>query len=139
MKILKQTLLLTISIVGIAVARESSIAGTWQGKLHDLPAITLSVTDEGGNLSGTILFYLLRYDGQAWTVDKEGSVPLPLIDPKLDGKLFSFKVSHREAHPPETLNDPPVVFEMRLTGTNQAELKNMSEDQDDSVKMLREE
>ena len=98
--------------------------------------------DDGGKLSGTVLFYLLRYDGRSWTVDKQHSLALPIIDPKLKGEILTFKVSHREAHPPRTLNDPPVSFQLRLTGKNEAELENMDEgktgNEDNPLKMTRE-
>ena len=38
----------------------SSILGVWRGKMDSLPAITLTIEDEGGKLSGAVLFYLIR-------------------------------------------------------------------------------
>ena len=45
-----------------------------------------------------------------------------MIQPSFDGKTLSFKVSHRYAHPPRTLNDPPVSFRLELTGPDKAKL-----------------
>ena len=45
-----------------------------------------------------------------------------MIEPSFDGKTLSFKVSHRYAHPPRTLDDPPVSFRLELTGSDKAKL-----------------
>jgi hypothetical protein len=51
---------------------------------------------------------------------------------KFDGHALTFQVSHRRAHPPRTLSDPPVTMRLKLTGANasgqmQSELSNLSE------------
>ena len=122
-----------------AAAADFPIAGTWRGKMHGLPAIDLTVKDDGGKLSGTILFYFLHRNTEhdPWQADLAHSMALPLIDPKFDGKILSFQVSHKEAHPPRTLNDPPSSFQMRLTGTGVAEFLNLTEKQGPAVKMVR--
>ena len=74
----------------------SRLTGVWRGQMDGMPAVTLVVTDEGGELQGAILFYLIE-------------------------------VSHRGAHPPGSLSDPPVSFRLTLTGPNQAEFANESE------------
>jgi hypothetical protein len=38
-----------------------------------------------------------------------------------------FQVSHRRAHPPGSLHDPPVKFHLKPTGPNQAVLQNEDE------------
>ena len=133
-------LVLVAILIGLpAAAADSLITGTWKGKMHDLPAIILTVKDDGGKLSGTILFYFLHRDTEhdAWQADTKHSMTLPLIGPKFDGKTLSFQVSHKEAHPPRTLNDPPSSFQMRLTGVDEAELRNLTEKQSPSLKMVR--
>jgi hypothetical protein len=100
--------------------------GVWGGDAGGLPCISLTITNETGNLSGAILFYLLRKDeGQPLT--NTPGVPEPLINPRLDGKTLTFQVSHRRAHPPRTLNDPPVSFRMTLIGENKGAMNNLSE------------
>jgi len=132
-------LLFAATLAVPAATADSPIAGTWRGRIHDLPAVILTVKDDGGKLSGTILFYFLHRNTEhdRWQVDTKHSIPLPLIDPKFDGKTISFQVSHKEAHPPRTFNDPPSSFQMRLTGTGEAELRNLSENQGPSLKMVR--
>jgi hypothetical protein len=103
-----------------------AIEGVWRVQMDGLPAVTLNVTYETGALNGAILFYLLRREpGQAET--SSPGVPQPLIGPKFDGTMLTFAVSHRQAHPPASLNTPPVNFRMRLTGPGKAELINETE------------
>jgi hypothetical protein len=107
-------------------ANTSDIVGIWRCQMEGLPAVTLTVTDEGGSLAGAVLFYLHRRDaGQPVTATP--GVPEPLFNPKFDGKTLTFQVSHRRAHPPESLNDGPVSFQLKLTGTDKGELVNESE------------
>jgi hypothetical protein len=132
--------LLLAAALGVpATTADSPIEGTWRGRIHDLPAVVLTVKKDGGKLSGTILFYFLRRNTEhdPWQVDTKHSIPLPLIDPKFDGKTISFQVSHKEAHPPRTLNDPPSSFQMRLTGKGEGELLNLTENQGPGLKMVR--
>jgi len=140
MKIVAGLLLASTLLTVPAAASDSPIAGTWRGSLHDLPAVVLTVKDNGGKLSGTILFYFMyrSTEHDPWQVDTKHSISLPLIDPKFDGKTISFQVSHKEAHPPRTLSDPPSSFQMRLTGKGEAELLNLTENQGPGLKMVRE-
>ena len=89
------------------------ILGVWRSQMEGLPAVTLTVTDEGGSLAGAVLFYLHRREpGQPVTVTP--GVPEPLFNPTFDGKTLTFQVSHRRAHPPGSLGDPPVSFQLKL-------------------------
>ena len=133
-------LLLVMMLIGTSTfAADSPVAGTWRGRMYDLPAVVLTVRDDGRKLSGTILFHFLHRNTEhdPWQVDTKHSIPLPLIDPKFDGKTISFQVSHKGAHPPRTLNDPPSSFLMRLTGKGEAELLNLSENGGPGLKMVR--
>jgi len=104
-----------------ANADPSPIVGIWRCQMDGLPAVTLTVTDEGGSLTGAILFYLHRRDpGQPVTAIP--GVPEPLFHPKFDGKVLTFQVSHRRAHPPESLQDEPAAFELKLAGNDKGDL-----------------
>jgi hypothetical protein len=104
-----------------------SIEGVWRCQMNGLPAITLTITQEGGSLSGAVLFYLHRREpGKAETATP--GVPEPLFHPKFDGKTLTFEVSHRRAHPPQTLESRPVRFELKLDGSEKAELVKEGED-----------
>ncbi len=62
-------LLLLLSVAVVQCTRaESPIVGTWQGKLHDLPAATLVVKNDDGNFNGSVVFYLQQKDGDRWKV-----------------------------------------------------------------------
>jgi len=105
---------------------DAAITGIWRCQMEGLPAVTLTVTDEGGSLTGAVLFYLHRREpGQPVTATP--GVPEPLFHPSFDGKTLTFQVSHRHAHPPESLNDPPVTFALKLAGPDKAQLANESE------------
>ena len=94
--------------------------------MNGLPAVTLTVTNESASLTGAVLFYLHRRDpGKPETATP--GVPEPLFNPRFDGKTLTFQVSHRRAHPPGTLEDAPVTFELRLDGPDKAEFVNDTE------------
>jgi hypothetical protein len=109
----------TASIVGVW-------RGTWGGDGDGLPCISLTITNETGSLSGAILFYLLR-KGEGQPLTASPGIPEPLIHPTFDGKTLTFQVSHRRAHPPASLNDPPVSFRLTLTGSDKGGLVNIGE------------
>ena len=92
---------------------KSTIAGTWQGKMDNLPVVTLTVHEDGGNLSGTVTFYRIVDDGSGPRA--EGKSSSPLINPSLDGKTLSFEVKGR--------NGEPAPFKLEVTGENEGLLK----------------
>jgi len=109
-----------------ASSATSPIEGVWRVDMDGLPAVALVITNEGGSLSGAVLFYLHHRDpGQPWT--SSPGIPEPLFNPKFDGKTLTFQVSHRRAHSPGSFNDPPASFRMKLTAADKAELLNESE------------
>jgi hypothetical protein len=105
----------------------SRLAGVWRGQMDGMPAVTLVVTDEGGGLAGAVLFYFQQRKtvNAPWTAAP--GLPEPMLRVLFDGKALTFQVSHRRAHPPRSLSDPPVEFRLTLTGPNQAALVNESE------------
>lgn len=107
-------------------ASTAPIVGIWRCEMDGLPAVTLTVTDESGRLTGAVLFYLHRRDpGQPVTATP--GVPEPLFNPTFDGKTLTFQVSHRRAHPPGSLNDGPVTFQLKVQSDGNAELVNEGE------------
>jgi hypothetical protein len=104
----------------------AAIAGVWKAQMDGLPAIALTISDEGGSFSGAVLFYLhRREEGKPVTVTP--GIPEPVFNLRFDGQTLTFQVSHRRAHPPSTLNDPPVSFRVKLTAPNRAILTNESD------------
>ncbi len=106
----------------------SPLTGVWRGQADNLPAVTITITDEGGTLSGAVLFFLhVRATvNDPWT-SRPSTAAEPLLNPVFDGKTLRFMVSHKRAHPPRTLNDPPMHFRLTLIGPNQAGLVNETE------------
>ena len=113
-----RTVMLSLAVVFITASalaesptKNSAIIGHWKGTMDGLPAITLVVEEDDDKLMGAVLFYLIRRDPGAAPSASPG-FPGPMIKPGFDGKTLTFKVSHRYAHPPRTLNDPPVSFRL---------------------------
>jgi hypothetical protein len=112
-----------------AAASDSPIAGTWTGRLHDLPAIKLTVNDHSGKLSGDITFYLLMLEDGVWKV--KGDAHVDLINPRLEGKEFVFEVPHAKKHGSTDPAEQEIkTFRMQLTGKNEAIFKNGPEGSD---------
>ena len=103
-------------------------AGVWRGQTDNLPAVDIVITDEGGDgLHGAILFYFhFRPDVNAPWTSKPG-LPEPLFNMRVEGEMLRFEVSHRHAHPPRTLKDPPVPFRLKLIGPDRVEIVNDNE------------
>jgi hypothetical protein len=110
-----------LAFVPMEAADNVGIFGVWQGKEGALPVLTLNITDEGGTVAGAVVFYLIRRDPGKKPTASPGS-PEPLLSPQIDGNTLDFSVSHRRAHPPRTLSDPPVHFRLKVTAPNRAEL-----------------
>jgi hypothetical protein len=100
--------------------------GVWRAQGNGLPFVTLVLTDEGGSIAGGVLFYFhLRNPGQPETATP--GLPEPMLNIKVEGDILTFQVSHRRAHPPRTLSDPPVNFRLKVGGAEKGELINESE------------
>ena len=70
-------------------------------------------------------FHFRKTVNDPWT--STPGLPEPMFDLRMDSDTLHFEMSHRRAHPPGTLNDPPMHFDLRLTDPNQAELVNENE------------
>jgi hypothetical protein len=91
-----------------AIANASPIEGTWEGDLHGVKAISLTVHETGGHM-----FYIVRDEGSGWHT----GLPSPAIALQAvqwDGALLRFTV--------QGSNGEPVALEMKLNGANTAEL-----------------
>lgn len=118
------------------LGRNDAIVGIWRAEYDNLPAATLNITDEAGPLQGAMLFYLIRRDEGKPPTSSPG-IPEPLFNPRFDGKKLTFQLSHRHAHP-ETTSDPPVTFQLVLTGPDEANLVRIPQDGPAYVRMVRE-
>jgi hypothetical protein len=118
-------------------ASHAQFVGVWRGQMDNLPAITLNITNEGGGLSGAVLFYFLERATVHDPYTSTPGIPEPLFNPRIEGKSLVFEVSHRRAHPPRTLSDPPVHFRMTLMDSDKAELVNETEKSGPPLVLIR--
>lgn len=128
-------LLLACACLAVADDKNAPVTGVWRGEMDGLPAIVMTVSDEGGELTGAILFYLIRRD-EGQPARSSPGTPEPMFHLKFDGRVLSFQVSHRRAHGARTANDPPVSFRLKITGPNAAELLR-GQDESNGLQMLR--
>jgi len=129
MKTLKKAPLFVLLVAASALAADSPIAGTWTAKMHDLPAIKMTVKDSGGKLSGNIIFYLLMLENGTWKV--KGDATTDMIEPRLEGRTFIFAVRHAKKHGSTDPADQEIkTFRLQLTGPNEAVFKNADNGQD---------
>jgi hypothetical protein len=103
------------------VHAKSSFAGTWEGKMNDLPGIDLNIDEAGGKVSGTIVFYFQERSNanEPWHV--AGESPVPLLAPRVDERILTFEVQHHKCHTCPELG-PNVKFRVELAGPNEAQL-----------------
>jgi hypothetical protein len=70
MKLVVPSIVAVLALAAASAERGNSpanadILGVWRAKMDGLPFVTLTVTDEGGELAGAILFYLVtRHEGK---------------------------------------------------------------------------
>jgi hypothetical protein len=98
-----------------AVATNSPFVGTWDGKMNDLPGISLTIDSTGGKIGGVIVFYFQeRPDTNSpWRVTAEHAVPL--LAPRVDGKTLTFEVQHHICHDCAELG-PNAKFRVEVAG-----------------------
>jgi hypothetical protein len=92
---------------------ELDAVGVWKGDQGGIPLVTVTIEQWHGKLTGAILFYLVRRESNGKQTASPG-VPEPLLNVREFGNTLTFDVSHRNAHPPRTLNDPPVQFKLQV-------------------------
>jgi hypothetical protein len=118
-----------------SVHAKSSFAGTWEGKMNNLPGIDLKIEETGGKISGIATFYYQeRSDANApWHV--AGEHPVPLLTPNVEGNTLTFEVQHHKCHSCPELG-PNVKFRMEVTGPNEARLWKLGDEGQENNKDL---
>ena len=91
------SVLAVLVLLAAAAQALSPFAGTWHGTANGLPAVTLTVQDQDGKLSGTVVFYLQKRDGvdRPWRI--EGGAIEALVDPSVQDGRLRFEV-HNASH-----------------------------------------
>ena len=133
-RILPSLLVLAIA----AGAANSPFAGTWDGKVNDLPAVELTVRDDSGRVSGSIGFYFqTRGDDGKWRVGEKTT--LPLLSPKIEGKVLTFETIHYKKHGSSELG-PNNKYRVNFVGANEVRLeiiKDQSHEDGSGLKLTR--
>jgi len=127
----KALCLATILLLATIPARADNpqMAGVWRATLHNQPCILMNVHDKNGNLSGDIIFYLLKLENGEWHAT--GSDPIPLIRPHIEGNYFVFEVTHAKKHGSTDPADQELkTFRMELAGKDKGIFRNALEGQD---------
>jgi hypothetical protein len=136
MRVALPLLLLLLCCFAACASSQVPVVGTWQATMNNLPAVTVVVADDHGKLDGNIIFYFQQKDSEGWKVTRENKETL--INPAFSGQTLSFEVSHQKAHPGESgPADPPVKYEMVLTGSDEAKLKSTNYGVDTEIPMKR--
>jgi hypothetical protein len=78
----------------------AQFVGVWRGQFDNLPGVDMVVTDEGGQFTGAVLFYLHIRPDVNHPYTSTAGLPEPMLNLKFDGSTLTFQVSHRRAHPP---------------------------------------
>ena len=129
MKTLRYAFVFIVFWAAIVYAAESPVAGTWTGKMHDLPGIKMTVNDRRGKLTGNIVFYFLMLENGTWKV--KGETNVQMIEPHLEGNTLVFAVRHAKKHGSTDPKDQEIkTFRLQLTGPNEAVFKNADNGQD---------
>jgi beta-lactamase regulating signal transducer with metallopeptidase domain len=109
------------------VLDQSSFAGTWEGKMQNLPGVELKLDETGGKVTGTVAFYLLGRSKVNESLHESGKqYSAPLLVPHMDGKILTFEVQRKKCEGCTELT-PNAKFRMELTGPNEARLWNLTE------------
>lgn len=124
-RVLEVSLLLGVLSVPIAAGERSEFVGTWHGSMNGLPAIDLTLEESGGEIQGSVMFYLhIRGDDGQWRV--KGKHSLPLLVPKVKGGSLEFEVIHHKRHGSSELG-PNAKFRVELKSKDSAVLHKIDE------------
>lgn len=96
------------------VRQPADLIGTWQGKFEGLPAVEVTVKLEGNKLTGVAVLYTIVDVGSGPEVDDKAEQPL--IEPRFDGKTFSFKLKRKS-------DEKTLDLVMTFVGKDEAELQ----------------
>ena len=73
-----------LASVVVASCAKVAVAGIWEGKENELPAVELTLRNDNAQISGTIGFYFqTRGSDGKWHPDGKPPFVVPLLSPKL--------------------------------------------------------
>ena len=133
---LKKVSLLILFAAALLYPADFPMVGTWTATMHNLPAIKMTVRNNGGRISGNIIFYMLMLENGAWKV--KGDDTTDMINPRMEGRTFVFEVPHAKKHGSTNPEDQEIkTFRLQLTGPNEAVFKNADNGKDLKLTRLK--
>ena len=148
----KQIAILAVLIcLAIPAFAQQTIAGRWEGKLDGLPWITIQITQDHENVSGTAAFYIHHRDHPGGPSNGLlRKVETDLVNARLSWNTLLFEVRNPDVMNHDVMNheksgvtsDPSsnnlLEFKMTLTGKDEGLLEKVGkEDGVAPVKMTR--
>jgi hypothetical protein len=137
----KIVLLIVLTLASVALAAgqtmPSAIAGRWQGDKQGTPCVTLELTLDNGELSGTAMFFILDRTEHELPPRVLGKQEVQLLNPKLTGNVLSFKVKKQQGGViMKQSSAEALVFHMTLEGNKTGVLKS-NDPENPSVRMIK--
>lgn len=118
-----KVLLCVVALSIFALAADPPIVGVWTANAHNLPAIKMTVNNDGGKLSGSIIFYFLQKEDGVWK--NKGGEPTEMIRPRMEGNDFVFEVPHAKKHgSTDPAGQEIKTFRLHVTGPHEAVFRN---------------
>jgi len=125
--------LLTIVLAAGSLWAGSPLTGRWMGEIEGMPGVRLTVQEDQGKVSGSIVFYLIVKDEKGTHVD--GDYTADLLNVTAKGRRMTFEVRHHVSHGiPEY--GPNVKFTFAATAEREGTMLKM--DDGETVRMIRE-
>ena len=136
----KSCVLAALFLIAAAAIAASDFAGTWEGTENGLPAIELTIRDNGDGVTGSIGFYFQKRgaDGK-WHMGEKYTVPL--LSPKIEGRVLTFETIHGKEHGSRELG-PNNKYRVERVGEKEARiriLKNQASDDGPTLTLFRRE
>jgi hypothetical protein len=125
--------LLTIVLAAGSLWAGSPLTGRWMGEIEGMPAVRLTVQEEHGKVSGSVVFYLIVKDEKGTHAD--GDYTADLLNVTAKGRAMAYEVKHHVTHDSAEYG-PNVKFVFELTGENEGILRKTGDDL--SLRMIRE-
>jgi hypothetical protein len=102
-----------------------ALTGIWRGQgiaqEAGSPFVTLTLNNEGGSLSGAILFSVVHLE-QGKPVASAPGVPEPILNPRFDGQILQFQMRYRGPLPTGiSSGDPLLTCHLKLSPPDRAE------------------
>ena len=102
--------------------------GTWEGERDGVKAASLTVTQTGGILGGSVIFYIIRDNGDG-AHNGQALPAQPINAVEWDGRTLRFSVARKDG--------TSIPFDLRLTGAGHATLQRRGGIvTDESVRMI---